>query len=343
MSSFGGSFVVYILGAGAAFPELELTTSRCHELGLFPGQQNPAVFGLINEFGVCASRCSLPFEYLKDTKNQDVIAGRAAALTSPTKLGVLAAEVACERAGITPSQVGMILGDSATPYQTCPSEAQRIGGGLGLKVPAYDIVAGPAFLPIVFSTISKWKAERLPEYILAVSANTPSQQIDYTYDKASASLFGDGASALILSSKHIGKLRVESAVTAHAGKSYTSLAAIDRHVLLNEFKLPLVSVVADAIYKIVSDVIESEKISREKVLLLGPEFMPQATMLAAERLSLLQKQIISTSSTHGYSIGSAQGAALAQRWISISQGQVIIGCHFGDGNINGYFVLQGEA
>ena len=149
---------MFIIGVGAATPTTELSEQFLASIGLtLAGEERT----LLSRAGVTSRRVSLPLDYIREKGNRDVLEGRAVATISPTVLAVQAANQALSRAGICIEQVGLLLADTATPYQTCPSEAQRIAGALGVKIPAYDIIAGSAALPFYLELLSSWKPERI--------------------------------------------------------------------------------------------------------------------------------------------------------------------------------------
>ena len=217
---------MFILGVGAAHPEVEVSDEFLASIGLVPTAHESQ---LLSRFGVRARRVSLPQDYMSTTKNREVLEGRAIATTSPTSLAVVAIRQALERAGITAEQVGLIIADTATPYQTCPSEAQRIGGALGVKIPAYDIVAGSASLPLYLEMLSSWKPERIPDYVLCVSTNTLSQHVAYFDSALPAHLYGDAAAALVFSPRHAGKFKVVDSYLERRGFLKAS-SVVERHL-----------------------------------------------------------------------------------------------------------------
>lgn len=143
--------------------------------------------------------------------DDDLVARRSTATESPTALALKAVERAIERAKIPTEAIGLIIGDCATPWQTTPSEAQRVGAKLGLKVPAYDVTTLSGSLCSHVSILSSWKPERVPEFVLSVSTNTPSLVVD-NRSGAERALVGDGASAVVVSRARPGSLRVMGSV-----------------------------------------------------------------------------------------------------------------------------------
>lgn len=127
------------------------------------------------------TRCTtLPLDYIKESHNVEPRAGEKAAVASATDLAVAAAKDALEQAGIDSKEIGLIVGGSATPHQTIPTESQRVGGGLGVKTTAYDINGSSGDISLQLSTMMQWKKERLPKYILCVSTNVPTQRVNYS-------------------------------------------------------------------------------------------------------------------------------------------------------------------
>lgn len=166
-------------------------------------------------------RSVLSRDYLNDTGNSDIDAVKVSGNQSPTDLGVMAAQAAIAEAGISVEQIGLVIGDCSTPWQTTPSEGQRVADRLGLKVPAYDL-GGGGIVPQQLASLSRWRADRVPEYTLLISVSTPTSRINFRAGGDERWHFGDGASACVVSSKHTGKLTVldaESAFLGGAGRS----------------------------------------------------------------------------------------------------------------------------
>ena len=198
---------MYLLGVGSAFPSNTLSDGMLHDLGTSCSVSEQQI---IERVGVRERTVSLPIEFVRSSHGADIVEARKASIISPTALGAEAASRALGRAGISIEQIGLIIADCATPYQTCPSEAQRVAGSFGVKVPSYDLTLGSAAIPMVLNILDSWRDERVPEYVLFVSTNTPSLHVRYGVDNLSARIFGDAACALVLSRKHQGQWRVES-------------------------------------------------------------------------------------------------------------------------------------
>ncbi len=190
--------MVDILGIGVALPPYRIDSKNAGELGL------DASYFDKNEV-----RCTtLPLQYIKDTKNH-TLQVKAEDILSPAKLGAEAVRLAVSNAGIELDKIGLILGDCITPWQTTPAEAHLIGEQLGVKIPAFDITSSTGSFPGHVNNISNWKGERLPEYIVSVVTNAPTQRVDYSVPSEAYSL-GDGASAVVISAVHPGRYSVLS-------------------------------------------------------------------------------------------------------------------------------------
>jgi 3-oxoacyl-[acyl-carrier-protein] synthase-3 len=89
-----------------------------------------------------------------------------------------------------------------------PGEAQRIIERLGgSECQAYDILTACPSFALLTDYINSFIPEQLPEYVLCISTATLSAKVDYT-NRSDSAIWGDGAAAWILSTKHQGKLRV---------------------------------------------------------------------------------------------------------------------------------------
>jgi len=80
-----------ILGIGAAHPDVEIPDEFLSSLGVVPTDDEAR---LLARCGARSRRSSLPLQYIKDTKNAEVLEGRPQALPTPTTLAVAASRQA---------------------------------------------------------------------------------------------------------------------------------------------------------------------------------------------------------------------------------------------------------
>ncbi len=326
---------MFILGVGAAHPDVEISDEFLASVGLVPTDDEAR---MLARCGVRARRGSLPLQYIKDTKNREVLEGRPQALATPTTLGVTASRQALERAGITAEQIGLIVADTATPYQTCPSEAQRIGGALGVKIPSYDIVAGAVSLPVYLETLLSWKPERVPDYVLCVSTNTFSQHVAYGGGSAlPAYLYGDAASAFVISPRHSGRLKIVSSFTESAPKQGAT-AVVERHVSSPHGNALSTNEVVEGLSRALN------KVSATKVptAVVGPQLYSGEFSEYEKALGLAQGAMISGTGKVGYALGASYGVALSSIWDSTRADATIAVLHVGDGAWGGSVMVASE-
>lgn len=313
---------MFILGAGARHPDNLLTDEVLASLGMAPASTNEA---LLTRFGVRSRRTTLPIEYLRETKNVDVLEARKVATATPTSLAVAAAQEAMSRANIGPEQLGLIIADSATPHQTCPSEAQRVGGALGLKLPAYDVTMGLGAVPHFLDMLSSWKPERVPDYVLYVSANTPTQQVRYGLDPIAAAVFGDAASALVLSAKHPGKFRISGSFAERDMAVRPPVSIVHWLSLFSDRLLP---------EQHLHDRISASLLrlgAKRGTYLVGPQLFAGDLHRIAASLSIPPELVVSPAIDRGCALGASAGCAIAGLWPSLSSGDQVALVHEGDG------------
>lgn len=170
---------MYILGFGKAFPT--------HPLG---GERFT----------------SLPLPYIKETKNIPIKNALMHAVNSPSEIGESALRAAIEKAKLSVEDITYAIGDTSTPWETCPSEGQRVAGRLGLKVPAYDVTGIGCALSATLFALTKWRD--VPSLIAWVSSNLITQVVDFS-EGTEKDVFGDGAGACVLSADRKQGFKVE--------------------------------------------------------------------------------------------------------------------------------------
>jgi 3-oxoacyl-[acyl-carrier-protein] synthase III len=328
---------MFLLGIGSALPNVIVHDS---DLAAFGTSVDAAQNAFLRRAGIRSRAVSLPLEFSKGASGDwSLFDAWKAASHSPTSLALEAVRKALESSGIGIESVGLVLADTATPYQRCPSEAQRIAGEFGVKVPAYDTTGGVGAIPNFLATLAAWKPERVPEYVLCVSTNTPSQHVAYRKDGLASRLFGDAAVALILSASHSRGFSV----------SYANLVAEPR------FRAPFV--VEQSISCVVDRLVSSEELevfikaeldilrARDAKLLssafvIPPQLYSDEAKDILVRCGLSAEQVVTAAQEVGFSLGSAFGVAMDRQWgAAIQQKRSMVLLHCGDG-LRGSVVLE---
>jgi 3-oxoacyl-[acyl-carrier-protein] synthase-3 len=128
----------------------------------------------------------------------------AAAGELTSDLAVCAARRALERAGMSGSDLDLIVLATATPDQTFPSTAVKVQGRLGMKRgAAFDVQA--VCSGFIFALAVADNALRLGQArtALVIGAETFSRILDWQ-DRGTCVLFGDGAGAIVLNAAPAG-------------------------------------------------------------------------------------------------------------------------------------------
>lgn len=317
---------MFILGAGSAYPEGVLTDEHITALGLSVSASERAA---ASRFGVRCRRSALPESYLARARNADVLEARKVTTITPTALAVSAVKQAVERAGISLEQIGLIIADCATPHQTCPSEAQRIGGALGLKVPAYDITAGAGALTLSLALLASWKPERMSEYVLCVSVNTPTELLRFSEGGLSAQLLGDAASAVIVSAKHPGRLQVLR-TRLERERGVRSPITVKRFVTIRHEDLMPQPILRDRLSAGLLNLGATKG-----AYFVGPQLFCGDLVSIAGALGVSPEKVVTEAVNHGYSLGSSAGCCISSLWDSVKNGDEIAVLHEGDGVSSG--------
>jgi len=162
---------------------------------------------ITDKIGVQTRVTTLPVDYISKTRNADPFDVPELDILSSVDLAVNAARVACQRAGISPQQLGMIIVNCCCPSSLIPSEANRIADKLGADCNSYEVfTACPAFA-LQCDYLNNFRESELPEYVLCISTATMTQHVNYN-DRTDGAIWGDGAAAWIVSARHPGKLKI---------------------------------------------------------------------------------------------------------------------------------------
>lgn len=321
-----------IIGVGSAYPDTVIHNedlARFRKASafseIFPGAKGKA------------RRTSLPLSYIEETGNGDTFKIPEVALMTPTALGVKAVQDALKCVGIQAEQLGLILGDSSTPHETCPGEGQRITGGLGIKGISYDLSAGSCTLSAHLSSISKWQDERIPDYVLSVSTNTTTQNIDFRSGDEAA-YFGDAASAVIISSRIPGKLKVHAA----SYSTYPMLPdflVVDLYGYLKIGEKPSLDLVEPWIETMLGDLGAKLSAKDEIKFILPPLFEDDIAKILCTK-GFEARNNWSNAEFLGDSLGSYSASVLAGHWSEINQHSQVLIVEIGAGVGFGYLFLS---
>jgi 3-oxoacyl-[acyl-carrier-protein] synthase-3 len=113
-------------------------------------------------------------------------------------LATAAGAAAVKQAGLTPSDVSVLVLATTTPDQVMPATSARVHDALGLAGGALDVNAACAgFVYALVTAAALVEAGRV-EHALVIGADLMTRIID-PEDRGTAVLFGDGAGAVVLS------------------------------------------------------------------------------------------------------------------------------------------------
>lgn len=157
--------------------------------------------------GILERRTTLSLDYIRTTRNADARASAEGSTVSTREMARRAAELALSRAGLEAGQIGMVIAGGCCPEMLIPAEACRVAAVLNINAVAFDLSAACASFVAQIHYVSQFRPEALPDFILLVSVEAFTRAINYS-DRQSAALFGDGATAAIVSPRERSKIRV---------------------------------------------------------------------------------------------------------------------------------------
>lgn len=198
-----------ILGMGVYLPKNEITNDFLHkEVGLERGSD-----WVDSRLGIHTRYSVLSKDYILKTKNSnpaEAIAHARALGETPVTMAVKAAKQALEKAGVKASQIGQVIANNDTPYETVPNTANLVAKALGIgSGPHCDINSACSSFALHMKLLADSKEEALPEFILCVQGSSYTTRTDYSPKSIDGYIFGDGAAAEVVSAKHSGVLTVE--------------------------------------------------------------------------------------------------------------------------------------
>jgi 3-oxoacyl-[acyl-carrier-protein] synthase III len=120
-------------------------------------------------------------------------------------LAVAAARRALQDADLRPADIDLVLVATMTPDELTPNTAPLVADALGLQVGAFDVGAACTGWLSALSTGAAQIETGRSDAVLVIGAETLSRVTNFD-DKRTASLFGDGAGAVVLSAEGEGEV-----------------------------------------------------------------------------------------------------------------------------------------
>jgi 3-oxoacyl-[acyl-carrier-protein] synthase-3 len=191
-----------LLGLGHFHPKNEITNQFLEDLDIGTNEQ-----WIMERVGIRSRRTVMPLDYIRATRNAEPREAAEVAEYANAELGARAATLALERAGISASDVGLVVGGGCAPDTVSPAEACNVADRLGIEAPALDVSSACTSYLAGLHMLSSMKPEALPDYVLLVSMESMTRTVDYS-DRAAAVLWGDCGLAAVLSARHQGRARI---------------------------------------------------------------------------------------------------------------------------------------
>jgi 3-oxoacyl-[acyl-carrier-protein] synthase-3 len=193
---------VYLHGVGHFHPPNEITNRFLEELDI-----GTTDAWITERVGIRSRRTVMSLDYIRQTRNADPRASVEARTMDQKELGARAAAMALERAGLSPADIGMVIGGSSAPDYVTPAEACLIAAKLGIDAPAFDIASACTSFFVPLYLLSMMESSRVPDFILLVVPETLSCTVDYR-DRSAAVLWGDAAVAAVISTRVRGRAEI---------------------------------------------------------------------------------------------------------------------------------------
>lgn len=200
------TYELQVLGMGHWHPETVIDNAFLESLGIETNDE-----WILERVGIKTRRTVLDLGYIRTTGNADPRQSHAASSATNGQAGAAAARMALARAGLQPTDIGLVLAGGCSPQHTIPAEAATIAAELGIAATAYDLASACSSFAAQVNALLNTKPSALPDYILIVQAEMTTRTVDYR-DRSTAVLWGDGAAATILSPRKPGKFGVLGAV-----------------------------------------------------------------------------------------------------------------------------------
>jgi 3-oxoacyl-[acyl-carrier-protein] synthase III len=238
---------------------------------------------------------------------------------------------AIEAAGISPSDIGLIILATTTPDMVFPSTACLLQAKLGIKnVPAFDVQAVCSGFMYALATADQFMKSGAYEHILVVGSEIYSRILDWK-DRGTCVLFGDGAGAAVLSrsttpgilSSHL-----------HADGSYADILSVPGQVCGGGVKgRPLLQMEGNAVFKfavkalgdVAEEALTANDLSKADIDWLVPhQANIRIIQATAKRMGMSMEKVVTTVDRHANTSAASIPLALDE---AVRDGRIRSGQH----------------
>jgi 3-oxoacyl-[acyl-carrier-protein] synthase III len=187
---------LYVHGIGHFHPENRIDNAFLASLDIGTDDE-----WILERVGIRERRTVLSLDYIRTTRNSDTRAAAEASRYTNAETGAFAARMALARAGLQPSDVGMVISGGCSPQNLIPAEACSTAAELGIEAPCLDVNSACSSFVAQLDLLARMRADTLPDYMLVVNQENTTRTVDYS-DRNTAVLWGDGSSAAVVSARH---------------------------------------------------------------------------------------------------------------------------------------------
>jgi len=209
--------MIYIHGCGHFHPETVIDNKFLEDLDI-----GCDTAWTLERVGIETRRTVLPLDYIRQTKNKNILAAHEASTYTNAETGAKAAEMAIEKAGISKNDIGLVISGSCTPQHCVPAEACTVAAKLEIETFAFDMNSACTTSLAHLNYLNSVKPETLPEYILIICPENNTRAIDYS-DRTAAVLWGDGSSAMVISTKLKSRVSLSNCELSSAASKWETI------------------------------------------------------------------------------------------------------------------------
>lgn len=218
---------LFVHGMGHFNPENEITNAFLESLDIGTTEQ-----WILDRVGIHSRRTVLPLDYIRDTRNQDLRAGMEASVYTNAQMGEVAARMALTRAGLTPADIGMVIGGSSGPELLSPADGCNVAQRLGIEAPSFDMNSACTSYFIPIHMLNMLRPELAPRFILIVATESLTRTVNYN-DRSTSVLWGDGAGAAVVSLTEPGRAEIVGTIL-ESNPGSNDKVLIPRHTFFHQ-------------------------------------------------------------------------------------------------------------
>lgn len=325
--------MLYLHGVGHYHPDNVIDNTLLTELDIDTNHD-----WILRRVGIRQRRTVLPLDYIRKTHNRDIAQAQQQATLSNAQTGVIAAQMALNRADLTTNDIGMVIAGGCAPDYVLPANAAVIAAELGIDADVLDVTSACSTFVTQLHWLNQMQPQALPDYILLVIPENWTKTIDYS-DRKTAVLVGDCSVAAVVSTRQPSSFVIAYSETASDPQGWHKVAT----PVAQHFCQEGPAVQKFAIKKtlaVIQSIREAAQLDPDSHYFIGHQANLVMLQSVCQKAGIASQQMLYNIDQYGNCGAAGAPSVLSQHWEKFTSGDQIVMAVVGAGLTWGGILIE---